>query len=173
MGLLQEVLNYKESKSYRFYNYPEPLKDAAAFAYMNSGLTFYNWFEHNLPLPSESTARKTIYQENTVIEGQLRIEELKKFLEEHKTTSRTSLSIDATRVVSRIQYHRKTNQIVGFVLPKNKLTRMPIPQSFPATSAKVIQNYFLKESCSKVISTMIEHLLLKKLLFLPTSLWLR
>lgn len=46
-----------------------------------------------------------------------------------------------TGITGRVQYDSATNQIVGHVLPLNS-DSVPVSYSFPATSAKVIEEYF-------------------------------
>lgn len=53
-----------------------------------------------------------------------------------------SLSEDATRIIGRVQYDSVTNQLVGFVLPIEPTSGMPIPLSFPARNAEEILSHF-------------------------------
>ncbi|KAK4873812.1 hypothetical protein RN001_013172 [Aquatica leii] len=50
------------------------------------------------------------------------------------------ISEDATRVSSKVKYDSKTNKLIGFTMPL--VNGMPVTDSFLATSAKRIQDYF-------------------------------
>lgn len=54
-----------------------------------------------------------------VIEGEMRCEELSKFLESHNAVKSVWLSEDATAIVEKINYDPITNQLVGILLPFN------------------------------------------------------
>lgn len=55
------------------------------------------------------------------------------------------LSEDAMRVIDRIQYDPKTNQMIGFVLPLGS-NGMLKTNSFLAWSAKVIEELFIQKN---------------------------
>lgn len=83
-----------------------------------------------------------------ITEGILRSEELRYYLDERNLPKVVSISEDATRIVGRIQYNSRTNQIVGFTLPINKQTGMPIPFSFPAKNVAEIIKHFTNGNVS-------------------------
>lgn len=76
------------------------------------------------------------------MEGVLRSEELLKYLNDHNVPKVVSLSEDATKITNRIQYDLATNQLIGFVLPLDKETGMPMPRSYLARSAAEIEEHF-------------------------------
>ena len=84
----------------------------------------------------------------------MRCKDLKQFLQTRNLPLVVCLSEDATRLTGRLQYDQNTNQIVGFVLPMDK-QGMPIPLSFPATSAQVIEKYFENEKIASSLYTII------------------
>lgn len=81
-----------------------------------------------------------------ITEGVLRAEELLKFLNERQLPLAVSISEDATRIVNRVQYDSRTNQLIGFTLPLNCETGMPIPFSYGARSADEIFNHFASDN---------------------------
>lgn len=68
--------------------------------------------------------------------------ELRNYLIERDFPNKVNLSEDATRIVGRVQYDSRTNQIVGFTLPTNRKTGMPIPFSFRARNITEIMQHF-------------------------------
>lgn len=112
---------------------------------MIAGPLAYDTIQKNLQsaLPSLSSTNRYIRKINSrLIEGILRCNELQLFLEERKLPKVISLSEDATRIVGRIQYDRKTNQVIGFVQPIDRKNGMPVPFSFPMRNARQIMQYF-------------------------------
>lgn len=112
---------------------------------MITGPLAYETIQRNLPtaLPSLSSTNRYIRKMNSrVIEGVLRCNELQLFLEQRKLPKVVSLSEDATRIIGRIQYDRKTNQLIGFAQPIDRKNGMPVPFTFPARDVSEIMQYF-------------------------------
>lgn len=98
----------------------EDIKLFATYVRMLAGPKLYNFLHKNLQLaiPALSSVNRYVYTSNCrIIEGVLRREELLLYLKQRDLEPLVSLSEDATRIVDRIQYDIKTNQIVGFALP--------------------------------------------------------
>lgn len=94
-------------------------------------------------LPSLPTSNRYVQKSNCrVIEGILRSEELIEFLKQRNLEPVVALSEDATRIVGRIQYDVKINQIVGFALPISESNGCPIPFSYPARNTNEIIDHF-------------------------------
>ncbi|KAE8737720.1 hypothetical protein FOCC_FOCC016813 [Frankliniella occidentalis] len=119
-----------------------------AEANANRGLMLYEFLVLNLPIPSVTTVRDTLSSKSTLEEGAFRFKELDAFLTLHNLPRKVSVSEDGTRVQGRIQYHRKTNQIVGFPL-RLDANGCPIVGSYPATSSTIIGKYFSENTASK------------------------
>lgn len=77
-----------------------------------------------------------------ITEGILRCDELAVYLSERSLDPVVCLSEDATRIVGRVQYDSRTNQLVGFVQPINKENGMPIPFMYPARDADEMWSHF-------------------------------
>ncbi|CAG9820720.1 unnamed protein product [Phaedon cochleariae] len=92
-------------------------------------------------LPSISTLNRYLQNKRIPIEeGVMNFAGLLKFLEDNGLPKIVWISEDGTRITGKIQYDARTNKIVGFVLPlKNG---MPQTDTYIATSATTIQNYF-------------------------------
>lgn len=124
----------------------------ASYIFMLSGPLAYETLNANLPLsiPSISTVRRFIADKGPhVVEGQMRDDELEKYLRDRNLPMKVSLSEDGTRITAKVEakvaYDPATNQLVGFALPLDEYG-MPIKFSFPARSAAEIQNHFLNTS---------------------------
>lgn len=118
--------------------YSEMLKDIASYLYLNGGKYFYDFLSHNIPLPPLPVFKNYIYNEENITDGKLRIKELKKFLLEQNLPLKVWLSNNSIEIVDKIRYCKRTNQIVGFVLPSDE-NGMPTSNVFEATSAKTIK----------------------------------
>lgn len=127
------------------YRFDSDIKDFASYVRMLSGRFAYETIQKNLPLalPSIICIDKNIQQMNCqMMEGVLRIDELKKYLKDRNLPNIVSISEDATRITGQVQYYAKFNQISGFVLPTNQENGMPIANSFRARNASEIYSYF-------------------------------
>lgn len=112
------------------YRYEDEIKQFATYLRMLTGPFGYDTIQRNLEcaLPAISSTNRYIRRTNCkIVEGVLRCDELRTYLEERDLPLVVALSEDATRINGNIQYDSKTNQMVGFVLPINPQTGMPIP----------------------------------------------
>lgn len=126
------------------YRFDPLIKMFACFIKLIAGLLAYETLHANLPLclPSTSTVDKFMKDNGpAIIEGKLRTEELITYLKDRNLPLRVDLSEDATRITAKVEFDPKTNQLVGFALPSDT-NGMPIPLSFDASTAKVIQDHF-------------------------------
>lgn len=133
----------RNKHGYRF-NDPE-LNMYAAYLRMISGPLAYETIQRNLEcaLPSLVSINRYINASNCRLnEGILRTEELRLFLTERSLQPIVILSEDATRITGRVQYDKRSNQLVGFVLPLNSANGLPIPFKYPARNAEEILNHF-------------------------------
>lgn len=133
------------------YRYDSDTQKFATYLRMIMGPLAYQTLQANLvgSIPSLPSINRYIQSSHYhIIEGVLRAEELRIYLEERKLPYIVSLSEDATVIIGRVQYDPRTNQIVGFVLPLNSQTGMPIPFAFPARNANEIMKHFSTGSIS-------------------------
>lgn len=130
------------------YRYDDDIKQFATYFRMLAGPYAYDTIQKNLQcaLPAISTTNRYIRHTNCgIIEGILRCEELRVYLQERNLPFEISLSEDATRIEGKVQYDSKTNQLVGFVLPIDPQTGMPIPYSYQARNDSEILQHFAHE----------------------------
>lgn len=74
-----------------------------------------------------------------IIEGELRCAELLEYLGKIKSEKYVWLSEDASGIVSKVEYDPNTNLMMGFVLPFNSQSGMPIKFVYPASSSTAIK----------------------------------
>ena len=84
----------------------------------------------------------------TLDEGKFQFDELLSHISQHKAPKVVSISEDATRVISRVDYDSETDCCVGFVLPTDE-NGLPLLGSFIAASFSAIQNMFRNFEISK------------------------
>lgn len=89
-----------------------------------------------------------------IIEGELRCDELKVYLEKIGAPKIVWLSEDGSGVIQRAVYDVSSNQLVGLVLPIDKSTGMPISMTFVTRSLKDIENH-MTAPLSKLIYVVI------------------
>lgn len=100
--------------------YDKDLKLFATYLYIVGGKLTYQTLAANLSLPSVSIVSRQLKKAvPPIIEGEIRIAELKVFLKSSNLPMKVWLSEDATRISNKIQFDPSSNQIVGLVLPLN------------------------------------------------------
>lgn len=143
--MLLKTANRNSSREKGGYRYDSEIKQYASYLRMICGPLAYETIQRNLEcaLPALSSTNRYILKSNcNISEGILRNEELLLYLKKRNLPLVVSLSEDATRIIGRVQYDPKSNQLVGFTLQLNRSNGMPIPHSFPARSALEIYNHF-------------------------------
>ena len=112
----------------------------------------YDLVHRNMPiaLPSLRTVQREVQNEyKTISEGYFQFDGLEKYLTQHRISHKVvSISEDATRIITRIDYDSKSDRLVGFVLPCND-QGLPLVDSFVATTFESIQNMFETNQQSK------------------------
>lgn len=132
------------------FRYDVELKEFFTYIRMLAGPFAYETLQKNLPLcvPALSSTNRYIRRTNCkMVEGILRCEELRIYLEERKLPFEVALSEDATRIDGNVQYDARTDQMIGFVLPIDPLTGMPIAYSYRARNEQEILQHF---ACGQV-----------------------
>lgn len=127
------------------YRFDAEIQKFSMYLRMIMGPLAYQTLQANLvgAIPSLPSVNRYIRASHYhITEGVLRTEELRNYLNERNLPNVVCLSEDATRVVGRVQYDSRTNQIVGLTLPINCKTGLPIPFAFPAKSATEMLNHF-------------------------------
>ncbi|KAF0688873.1 Uncharacterized protein FWK35_00037959, partial [Aphis craccivora] len=123
--------------------FDEQLKKFSVYLFIVGGRLLYETLHKNMndALPSISTLFRFLDNtQNNVTEGCFRFEELRVFLIKRNLPPKIWISEDATSITGKIEYDAKSNKVIGFVLPLEN--GCPLYDSFPATSAKRITEYF-------------------------------
>lgn len=155
------------------YRYDETIHLFSTYIFLCSGRSCYEVLSSNLPIPSKHTVCKfhivflclltflTTLNLNLVanirdnqrriIEGELRCEQLRKYLENLNAEKAVWISEDGSGIVSNVHYDSIFDQLVGYVLPFGQNTGSPIPFSFNARDADQIiehmSNPNIQRSC--------------------------
>ena len=108
------------------------------------GPSAYKLINANMPeaFPSLSTVEREAskcYQ--PLEEGEFLFDKLSAHLDVYNAPRVISISEDATRVISRVEYDGNSDSIIGFVLPLNE-NALPKKDSFHATSFEEIEQMF-------------------------------
>ena len=137
--------NCKRKKNGYRYN-DEIVRKFGALMFLLGGRLQYEILQEAIGLPSVPSI--SIFIKNAsapVIEGEFRFEELKSYLSNRGLPPLVWISEDGTSIVNRIRYDPARDCIFGFKLPLDR-NSCPIEDSFPASSAEVIQKYFKEEA---------------------------
>lgn len=145
LNKLIDAANQNQGRKPGGFRYDSKIKFFALFLRLLTGPLAYTTIQRNLEccLPSLPSVNRYISSSSChILEGILRSDELCVYLNERNLPRAVSLSEDATRIVGRVQYDAKINQIIGFTLPLNENNGMPIPFSYPARNATEILKHF-------------------------------
>lgn len=120
------------------------------------GRFLYETLYKNLPLPSPTSIGRYLKEYRVrVIEGQFRLDKLKLYLVSQNLPLVVWISEDATRIDAKIQYCSATNQLIGPNLSLNEREECQTPLSFPARSAKEIEDRFESSKASSLANTIV------------------
>lgn len=120
------------------FRYDNDIKLFALYIRLLTGPLAYATIQKNLEccLPSLPSVNRYMGSSSChILEGILRSDELLVYLNERNLPLVVSIAEDETRIVGRVQYDAKTNQIIGFTLPLNEDNGIPIPFSYPDESS--------------------------------------
>lgn len=145
LNKLLETANQNATRKKEGYRYSCDMQQWATYFRILAGPMAYETLQRNLEiaLPAISSTNRYIRKTSErMVEGELRTQQLLNYLNERNLPLVVSLSEDGTRITSRIQYDVGSNQIVGFVLPTDNVTGMPIPYSYSARNINEIAHHF-------------------------------
>lgn len=145
LNLLTSIANQNALRERSGFRFNEEIKKFATYVRMLAGPLAYETIQNNLnlALPSLSATNRYIREmHGNLVEGILRCESLVEYLKNRNLPLIVSLSEDATKINGRVQYDPVLNEIIGFVLPIDENSGMPISHSFPARNCGEIIKQF-------------------------------
>lgn len=148
-SLLKKLLSSADQNSTKKkggYRFSKEIQHFTTYLRLIVGKLGYETLHRNLEpaIPSLPSIDRYIRSSHfNITPAVLRTEELLQYLEQRNLPKIVSLSEDMTRIVGRIQYDSRTNQLFGFTHPINRATGMPVPHTFPARHAREIMNHFV------------------------------
>lgn len=123
--------------------YEENLKKFALYLFLKGGKSTFECLAANFEgsFPSLPTIKKLLSTVDTMLESELQIEYLFKYMSERHHTMTVWIAEDQTKVVEQVVYDKSSNRLLGFV---TKLAQNGFPEknSFLATSAQAIKTHF-------------------------------
>ena len=153
-SFFKQLLSNAESNVSKLPNqrrHDEIIKKFSCSLFLYAGPMAYNFIHSNIPvaIPSLRTVQRVLQSDYHMLsEGEFQFDELVNHLRRYNAPPLVSISEDATRIISRIEYCNRTNRLVGFSLPCNN-DGLPIPDSFLATSPEAIENAFKTQTKCK------------------------
>lgn len=147
LNKLIESANFNGNRQPNGHRFDSSLQKFSSYFRMLAGPLAYETIQKNLfgALPSISTTNRYIRKSHCQVrEGVLRSNELLAYLKERNLPLVVSLSEDGSRIVDRVQYDSKSNQLIGFVLPIGE-NGMPITGTYEARNADEIMDHFTKD----------------------------
>ena len=134
------------------HRHDEIIKKLATSLLIYAGPMAYDLIHLNMPtaLHSLRTVQREVRNEyQTISEGYFQFDGLEKFLTQHCISHKViSISKDATRIITRVDYDSESDRLVAFVLPCND-KGLPLVDAFLATTFESIQEMFETNQRSK------------------------
>lgn len=138
------------SKTPNLNKYQEGLKRFCTYIYMTAGKKAYEILHANLKnvIPSLSALHRDLDQTDNILEGAVRLKELRLYLENRNYPLTIFISEDQTALVKCIQYDPSSNSLIGLVSPLQKNTGFPVLKKFQVNTLKDIENSFQAETAA-------------------------
>lgn len=155
LNKLMEAANQNASREKGGYRYEKDVQLFSIYLRLIVGKLAYQTLQANLEaaLPSLPTVDRYIRSSHFhIVPGILRTAELLQYLNERNLPKIVSASEDMTRIVGRVQFDSRSNQLYGMVEPINSKTGMPIPFCFPARFAEEIIRHFINGTVSAYLN---------------------
>ncbi|XP_030753635.1 uncharacterized protein LOC115880545 [Sitophilus oryzae] len=146
--LLESAIENSKSKSKNANKFDEAIKRFWLYIFITAGRMTYEILYSNLKniLPSITTIHRQLEEIDNILEGVVRIEDLKLYLVKRKYPPVIFISEDQTALIKKVQYDSSINEMIGFVAPLNKNTGFPCLIKFPVDSICDIEEAFKNES---------------------------
>ncbi|XP_055308257.1 uncharacterized protein LOC129572338 [Sitodiplosis mosellana] len=130
--LLKTAKN-NSNKSKHAYQYNDIVRYFSTYIFLLCGRTCYETLSKNLPIPSTKTILRCIKDtKECIIEGQLRCNDLAKYLHEHNAGNDVWICEDGSGLVPKILYDPSSDHLIGMTLLIDD--RTGCPQRFKVTT---------------------------------------
>lgn len=141
--ILLKTKNNNKNKKLHGRRYEGNLKKFTLYLYLNGGKFTYENLTKNFDgsFPSLSTVKNLLSSISTMLESEVRIEHLYKFIIQRNFQLVVWISEDQTKVVEQVVYDTKSNRLLGFVSTLDS-NGFPNEMNFVATSAYTIKKHF-------------------------------
>lgn len=90
-------------------------------------------------------------RKNTIIEGELRCNQLAEYLQMLNAPKTVVLAEDASGIVAKVSYDTGTKQLIGLVLPTDSKTGCPTPFTFIPQTVNEIDDQMKSNSKSSLV----------------------
>lgn len=153
--LMESYVNNQRSASSHANRYTEHLKKISLYIFLIGGPLLYQTLHANFSnvLPSITSVRQSLHENPKIKEGELRLNDLKKFLIKRNLPLKVFISEDQTAIIRRVQYDAKENRLVGFKTDISKDTGLPNCNNFYVNSYNDIETAFNDNSiCSNAFT---------------------
>lgn len=153
-NLLKELMesalrNFKKSPNN--YRYSEVIQHFCTYIYIMCGRHCYETISGNLSVPAATTVLKYIQEHKVkIMEGKLRCDELKTYLQKINAPNCVWLSEDGSGIIQRVSYDVASNQLVGLLLPLDECTGMPKHSTYSAENLALIEEHMKNQVSSLV-----------------------
>lgn len=143
IDILLKTKRLNRSKKKQGRRYEENLKKFALYLYLNGGKFTYENLAKNFDasFPSLSTVKKLLCSLVPMLESELRVEHLYKFLDRSNFKLVVWISEDQTKIVEQVVYDIRSNRLLGFVSNLDN-NGFPKENTFEARSAYIIKKHF-------------------------------
>lgn len=130
------------------------LRNVSLWCYLVGGSKLSNFLYQNFGLASPETIRHWLHDKyNPIIEGEVRVEDLNKFVNQNGFCKVLAISEDATAIKPDISYDAATDSILGLVKPIDRNTGLPFsPNIFEASTIGKVQNYADNHQLAKYVN---------------------
>lgn len=142
--MVQHAVSNQKKKKHAV-RYDDCQKTVALYMYSIAGRSAYESFEANMAgsLPSVRTVTRTLSENESLIEGRFRFEEIKRAMTERGEELYVHCCEDDTKITERLRYNAANDEILGLQLPLDKDGK-PICGSFKFTSFSAVQQFVAK-----------------------------
>ncbi|KAK4887007.1 hypothetical protein RN001_003278 [Aquatica leii] len=154
MKMLFDTAKKNMNKKENLNRFSDPMKLFGLYIYLTGGPIVYDFLAKNFKniFPSIPTLSRSLTNETSplrIIEGVVRIDQLKVFLEKRNLPMKVFISEDQTSIIQRAEYDSSSNKMIGFVADINEKSGFPKNDMFVVNKLTDIQAAFSQRTKAK------------------------